>query len=113
MPPRSEMNVGLEELQINVFQSERLLAQGRKDTTTMARVSVNFYYTPNYKSKIGKDVEGHIENLVAEANKVFKNSKIPVEIYSFCTQQLKIAENKRMIDNFRYSKGNIETNPHL
>merc|ERR1712168_1044606 len=59
---------------------------GAEDTTTVVTYSVMIYYTPDFAS-ITPDIEGWVDQVLAETNQGYINSQIPVRITKLCIEQ--------------------------
>ena len=80
------------------------------DNQTMARYSIFFYYTADFEAAT-TDIDGFIEEVLAETNQGYKNSGVPLEAYKFCQQRASvndILEAKKMLEEFTEMKGSTE-----
>jgi len=82
------------------------------DMTTMVTFSVKFYYTQEF-SDITADIEGFIDQVIAETNEGYVNSKIPVRVKKFCYAELSELTDEDVMDTdglqkFRSMRGSYE-----
>ena len=83
------------------------LDRAASDNVTKVAYSVMFYYTADFE-EITDDIEGFIDQVVAETNQGYINSKVPLEVTKFCVEKATIEENSNhaeMKDAFKVMKG--------
>jgi hypothetical protein len=61
------------------------LRQGLADNTTIYTYSVKFYYTPSF-SAVTPDIEGFIDQVLAETNQGYANSLVPLRVVKHCSE---------------------------
>jgi hypothetical protein len=89
------------------MRMDELVAQGRADRTTEAVYSVTVYYTKGFKRST-PNVEAFVEELLAETNAGYINSKIPIRIKLHCLLPSSVPDNmgaKVTLGTFAWSKG--------
>ena len=86
--------------------SNREFKFGRaEDTTTIVTYSAMIYYTPDFAS-VTPDIEGYVDQVLAEVNQGYINSLIPVRITKLCTELATINDNEIInLGTFRNMKG--------
>merc|ERR1719288_57603 len=82
------------------------------DMTTIVTFSVKFYYTQEF-SDITADIEGFIDQVIAETNEGYVNSKMPVRVKKFCYAELAELTDEDVMDTdglqkFRSMRGSYE-----
>ena len=86
-----------------------LLKKGRKDKTTMVTYTIKIYYTPEVKKAVGNDIKmlkGLVDQVVADTNQGYINSKIPLRITLHCMEETTKGESELAdLDIFRRYKG--------
>jgi hypothetical protein len=89
---------------------DELLRQSSADTTTVVTYSVKFYYTPSFAAST-PDIEGFIDQVIAETNQGYANSKVPLQVVKFCTAELAtiddVENSSTMISNFKSMKSSV------
>ena len=87
------------------LSKKKLLEKGAKDTTTVVTYSAMIYYTPDFAS-VTPDIEGFVDQVLAEVNQGYINSLIPVRITKLCIEQATINDNDiQDLGTFRRMKG--------
>lgn len=69
--------------------------RGRSDTTTPVTDTVSFYYTDDFAA-VTTDPEAEINQLVANANAGYMNSKLPIKLEVFCIKEIQFMEQGRI-----------------
>merc|ERR1719187_1077625 len=62
---------------------DELLAQGRADRTSVAEYTITVYYTAGLEAST-RDVAAFVDEVIAETNEGYKNSKIPLRAKLHC-----------------------------
>ena len=89
------------------LSKQKLVQQGAKDTTTVVTYSVMIYYTPDFAS-VTPDIEGWVDQVLAETNQGYINSLIPVRIAKLCIEEATINDDDIVdIGTFRTMKGTV------
>ena len=106
-------SVDLED-EINTVRAQRahkkLVRQGRADNVTKATYSIKFYYTPQFAAAT-PDIEGYLDQVIAETNQGYVNSLVPLQVVKHCSELATINDNRdasRMLNNFLKMKGTAE-----
>ena len=88
--------------------SKREFKFGRaEDTTTIVTYSAMIYYTPDFAS-VTPDIEGWVDQVLAETNQGYINSLIPVRIAKLCIEEATINDDDIVdIGTFRTMKGTV------
>merc|ERR1719167_1660030 len=68
-----------------------LVAMGRQDTTTVVTYSVMFWHTKEFADAT-PDIPLFIQQVIAETNQGYINSKVNVRVKAHCTKQVDFAE---------------------
>ena len=68
-------------------RSEHLnrIEEASRDTTTMVTYSVKFYYTPEFAAATA-DIEGFLDQVIAETNQGYNNSGVPLQVVKACSE---------------------------
>ena len=85
---------------------DELLRQGLADNTTVYTYSVKFYYTPSFAA-VTPDIEGFIDQVLAETNQGYANSLVPLRVVKHCLELATIDDvpaSSDMLSNFRNMK---------
>jgi len=80
------------------------------DISTVVTYSIKIYYTEEF-AKVTSDIQGFVDQIIAETNQGYKNSKIPLKIKVHCVEKASISETRNvvsMIMNFRKMKSGVE-----
>ena len=91
------------------LQVQKLLQRGREDRTTTVTVSVIFYFTEAF-AKVTPDMNGHVKNVIANANIAFLKSGIPVKLSTKCMLKADMGEapdSANRIREFKNIQGEI------
>ena len=86
---------------------QKLVQQGVNDTTTVVTYSVMIYYTPEFAAAT-PDIEGWVDQVLAESNQGYVNSQMPVRITKLCIGAATIndiADTSTFISTFANMKG--------
>merc|ERR1719186_892296 len=86
-----------------------LMLRGTRDTKTLARYSIKFYYTPEFAAAT-PDIPGFIKEALGVVNTGYRNSKVPLEAYSVCAEQATIRDqesSKALLWAFKNMKGSM------
>ena len=84
-----------------------LVEAGARDTSTVVTYSVMIYYTPDFAA-VTPDIEGWVDQVLAETNEGYINSQIPVRITKLCIEQTTFNDNDIVdITTFRDMKGSV------
>merc|ERR550539_1335477 len=73
------------------------------DTTTVVTYSIMFYYTQEFEDTTA-DIDGFIEQVLAETNQGYINSQIPLRASKLCAEKANIEEGDNILDRFRAMK---------
>merc|ERR1712110_903008 len=73
------------------------------DTTTVVAYSIMFYYTQAFEDNTA-DIDGFIEQGLAETNQGYINSQIPIRASKLCAEKATVAENSNVLSNFAKMK---------
>jgi len=65
------------------------------DNTTEAVYSIMFYYTPEF-AQITPDITGFIDDVLAETNQGYRNSKVKLTAIKHCVEEATIHDNARI-----------------
>jgi len=87
--------------------ADALRQQGIDDDTTIVEYSVKFYYTIDM-AEATEDIELYMDQVVAETNQGYIDSKIPIRIKMFCIEALPIRDiedGSDMLSTFASYKG--------
>jgi hypothetical protein len=68
-----------------------LIKKGKTDKTTMVTYTIKIYYTPEVRKSV-KNIATMVENVVAQTNQGYKNSKIPVRVKLHCMEETTVPE---------------------
>ena len=88
---------------------DNLVALAEADNVTAASYSVMFYYTPEFQA-ITSDIQGYIDQVLAETNQGYANSDVPFTVTHFCTEAATIndiADTGDLIDAFANMKSSV------
>ena len=80
------------------------------DDDTIVTYSVKVYYTADFASTTA-DVQGYLDQVIAETNQGYINSNVPLRIEVLCTEQATIndiADPAEMLEAFQLMKGSYE-----
>jgi len=94
----SALELGDEEVESR--KMAELRNSGAEDTTTPATYSVMFYYTADFEA-ITADIPGFIDQVLAETNQGYINSKIPLTVTKFCIEAATINDMEQSSDLLR------------
>merc|ERR1719295_822190 len=94
----SALELGDEEVESR--KMAELRNSGAEDTTTPATYSVMFYYTADFEA-ITPDIPGFIDQVLAETNQGYINSKIPLTVTKFCIEAATINDMEQSSDLLR------------
>ena len=86
------------------------IVQGQIDKFTMVTYSVKFYYTPEFAAAT-PDIEGFLDQVIAETNQGYKNSLVPLQVAKYCSEKATINDNydaNFILTNFQNMKGTLE-----
>ena len=78
------------------------------DTTTVVTYSIMFYYTQALEDATA-DIDGFIEQVLAETNQGYINSQIPLRASKLCAEKANVEENNAVLSNFRIMKDGSTT----
>merc|ERR1711892_1073133 len=84
--------------------------KGKDDSTTIVEYSIKYYYTKQF-AEATDDIELYFDQVVAETNQGYINSKIPLRVTIFCIQATLLndkSESKEMFATFVKYKGTAE-----
>ena len=70
-----------------------LIKKGKTDKTTMVTYTIKIYYTPEVRKSV-KNIATMVENVVAQTNQGYENSKIPVKVKLPCMEETNLLEYK-------------------
>ena len=68
-----------------------LIKKGKTDKTTMVTYTIKIYYTPEVRKSV-KNIATMVENVVAQTNQGYENSKIPVRVKLHCMEETNVPE---------------------
>ena len=91
------------------MREKEALKKGEQDQTTVAKVSVMVYYTPDFKT-FANDPVRHIKRQIAFANIVYSINDIPLNLSIFCIEELAIGKTNDwgiMLEYFSHAKKNL------
>jgi len=74
-----------------------------EDTTTVVNYSIMFYYTQAFQDTTA-DIDGFIEQVLAETNQGYINSQIPIRASKFCAEKANVEENSNVLTSFANMK---------
>merc|ERR550539_707094 len=80
-----------------------MLEDREDDTTTVVTYSIMFYYTKEFEATTA-DIDGFIEQVLAETNQGYINSQIPLRASKLCAEKANIEEGDNILDRFRAMK---------
>ena len=88
-----------------------LQAKAAADNVTAASYSVMFYYTPEF-ADITADIDGFIDQVLAETNQAYVQSGVPLIATKFCTERATIHDasgtgSSQLISAFRGMKASV------
>jgi len=88
-----------------------LQAKAAADNVTAASYSVMFYYTPEF-ADITADIDGFIDQVLAETNQAYVQSGVPLTATKFCTERATIHDasgtgSSQLISAFRGMKASV------
>merc|ERR1719187_409153 len=89
------------------MRMDELVAMGEADRAREAVYSVTIYYTAEFKRST-KNVKAFANQVIAETNAGYINSKVPIRIKLHCLLESSIPDNrdpKVTLDRFAYSQG--------
>jgi len=89
---------------------QKLVQQGVNDTTTVVTYSVMIYYTPEFAAAT-PDIEGWVDQVLAESNQGYVNTQMPVRITKLCIEAATIndmADTSDFISAFANMKGTTD-----
>lgn len=88
------------------FRMESLLKQGKEDTTTVVTYTITFYYTREVNLAV-KDIKAYFDQIIAETNQAYINSKIPLRVKIHCLRRSTVADENlfQAMDDFKGKKG--------
>ena len=89
---------------------ESLQAIAEADNATAASYSVMFYYTPEFAA-ITSDIQGYIDQVLAETNQGYANSEVPLTVTHFCTEAATIndiQDTSDLITAFKNMKESVD-----
>merc|ERR1712142_22923 len=72
---------------------KKLVQKGKADDTTVAEISVKFYYTKEFANATS-DLKLFFNQVIATTNQGFRNSKIPVKVKLFCIEASNLTDQK-------------------
>merc|ERR1711892_1162833 len=84
--------------------------KGKDDDTTIVEYSIKYYYTQQF-AEATDDIELYFDQVVAETNQGYINSKIPLRVTIFCIEATLLndeSESKEMFNTFVKFKGTAE-----
>ena len=87
---------------------DEFFRQGEGDNATMVTYSVKFYYTPEFAAAT-PDINGFIDQVIAETNQGYMNSKVPLKVVKHCSELATINDQNSsltLINNFKNMKAN-------
>merc|ERR1719505_540960 len=68
-----------------------LIKKGKTDKTTMVTYTIKIYFTPEVRKSV-KNIATMVENVVAQTNQGYENSKIPVRVKLHCMEETNVPE---------------------
>ena len=80
------------------------------DDDTIVTYSVKIYYTEDFESQTA-DIDGYIDQVIAETNLGYMNSDVPVRITALCKEKATIndiEDSSEMLTAFKLMKGSYE-----
>ena len=83
--------------------------QAEADNVTMVTYSVKFYYTPQFAA-VTADIDGFIDQVIAETNQGYANSQVPLQVVKHCSELATInddASASTVLTNFKNMKGSV------
>merc|ERR1719187_963854 len=89
------------------MRMDELLAQGQADRVTQTEFSITVYYNAGFKASTA-DVETYVDQLIAETNAGYINSKVPIRIKLHCLLESSIPDGldaELTLDKFSVSEG--------
>ena len=81
--------------------------QGRADNVTVVTYSIKFYYTPEFAAAT-PDIEGSLDQVMAETNQGYKNSWFQLKVVKHCSEKATINDNQDgsiTLNNYLNMKG--------
>ena len=88
--------------------------EGTADTTTMIEYSVMMYYTPQM-AKITPDIRGFVDQVLAETNQGYRNSRVAMTIKLHCLEKATVDDtgsSSATLSNFVAMKGSTSSLRH-
>ena len=88
--------------------------EGTADTTTMIEYSVMVYYTPQM-AKITPDIRGFVDQVLAETNQGYRNSRVAMTIRLHCLEKATVDDagsSSATLSNFVAMKGSSSSLRH-
>ena len=79
-----------------------------EDTTTVVTYSIMFYYTQAFEDTTA-DIDGFIEQVLAETNQGYINSQIPIRASKLCAEKANVEENDNVLTSFSNMKSGSPT----
>ena len=89
---------------------EELIKKGKDDDTTIVEYSIKYYYTQEF-AEATDDIELYFDQVIAETNQGYINSKIPVRVWIFCIEATTLKDEKEsstQLSKFTSYKGSAE-----
>jgi hypothetical protein len=83
--------------------------RGARDTTTIVTYTVKVYYTPQFAA-VTADIQGYVDQVIAETNQGYVNSKVPLRVKAHCIEQATIndmSSASAILSAFRTMKGTV------
>ena len=81
----------------------------RRETETHWTYSLMVYYTPEFAA-VEDDIEDFIDDMIAETNQGYFNSKLPITVTKFCSELATLSEHgvadaEELLNEFENMKG--------
>merc|ERR1712142_465120 len=87
-----------------------LIQKGKDDDTTIVEYSIKYYYTKEF-AEATDDIELYFDQVTAETNQGYINSKIPIRVKIFCIEASTLRDEEQsstQLDKFVSYKGSAE-----
>ena len=96
---------------LDLPEDSTLQARAAEDNVTTASYSVMFYYTPEF-ADITADIDGFIDQVLAETNQAYAQSGVPLTATKLCTERATIHDasgtsSTQIITAFRGMKSSV------
>ena len=88
-------------------EHDKLTEQAESDNVTMVTYSIKIYYTPQFAAAT-PDIDGFIDQVIAETNQGYANSLVPLKVVKHCSELATINDEdsaQTVLNNFTSMKG--------